>query len=247
MLTFLRRIRRSLIESGSSRKYLLYAIGEVALVVIGILIALQINNWNEERKSQAKEIIYLTNISAELKEDSISFQKTWVAKFSSKKASLQLAKDYVNGKLVLQDTVEFINSIGYGGISGLQRFGQNNRTYNELMSTGNLSLISDDFVRNQVVDYYFFVQIADAYAESFRSGYIPFMNSVRPWNVEEPDQVNKSDIPRILEKCKSDEFHSVINKELTYAYQINRFVKLVASRSNELHNTIEEYLEGKQN
>ena len=48
MLTFLRKIRKSLIESGIARKYLLYAIGEIALVVIGILIALQINNWNEK-------------------------------------------------------------------------------------------------------------------------------------------------------------------------------------------------------
>ena len=38
--------------SGTIRKYLIYAIGEIALVVIGILIALQINNWNESRKSQ---------------------------------------------------------------------------------------------------------------------------------------------------------------------------------------------------
>ncbi|MDH3246146.1 MAG: DUF6090 family protein [Saprospiraceae bacterium] len=49
MLTFLRRIRRSLLESGRVKSYLLYAIGEIALVVIGILIALQINNWNEGR------------------------------------------------------------------------------------------------------------------------------------------------------------------------------------------------------
>tara|TARA_Y100000385_G_C13099534_1_gene643585 strand:- start:2936 stop:3121 length:186 start_codon:yes stop_codon:yes gene_type:complete len=52
MLTLLRKIRKSLIDSGSSRKYLLYAIGEIALVVIGILIALQINNWNESRKDR---------------------------------------------------------------------------------------------------------------------------------------------------------------------------------------------------
>ena len=50
MLTFLRKIRKSFIASGSTRKYLIYAIGEIALVVIGILIALQINNWNEEKK-----------------------------------------------------------------------------------------------------------------------------------------------------------------------------------------------------
>lgn len=49
MLTFLRKIRRSLIESGSSSKYLLYAIGETLLVMIGIQMALQINNWNEDR------------------------------------------------------------------------------------------------------------------------------------------------------------------------------------------------------
>lgn len=62
MLTFLRKIRRSLIESGSARKYILYAIGEIMLVVIGILIALQINNWNEERKERKMEKIVLEDI-----------------------------------------------------------------------------------------------------------------------------------------------------------------------------------------
>ncbi len=66
MLTFLRRIRKSLINSGSTRKYLLYAIGEIALVVIGILIALQINNWNEERKSEQKVRLILGEIANDL-------------------------------------------------------------------------------------------------------------------------------------------------------------------------------------
>ena len=55
MLTFFRKIRKALLESGSTQKYLLYAIGEIALVVIGILIALQINNWNEWRKEREME------------------------------------------------------------------------------------------------------------------------------------------------------------------------------------------------
>lgn len=55
MITLLRKIRRSLIESGSARKYMLYAIGEIVLVVVGILIALQINNWNEQKKTAVYE------------------------------------------------------------------------------------------------------------------------------------------------------------------------------------------------
>ena len=50
MLSLLRDIRRSLLNSGSSRKYLLYALGEFILIVAGILVAMQINNWNENRQ-----------------------------------------------------------------------------------------------------------------------------------------------------------------------------------------------------
>ncbi|MDA0350457.1 MAG: DUF6090 family protein [Verrucomicrobia bacterium] len=69
MLTFLRKIRRSLIETGSVQKYLLYAIGEIALVVIGILIALQINNWNEERKESILEQEYLARLEVAFEEN----------------------------------------------------------------------------------------------------------------------------------------------------------------------------------
>lgn len=49
MIKFFRKIRKSLFEKGNFRKYSLYAIGEIILVVIGILIALQLNNLNEKR------------------------------------------------------------------------------------------------------------------------------------------------------------------------------------------------------
>ena len=65
MLKFFRRLRRNLLEEGSTKKYILYAGGEVLLVVIGILIALQINNWNEERKDKKDEIVALKDLRQE--------------------------------------------------------------------------------------------------------------------------------------------------------------------------------------
>ena len=55
MIKFFRHIRKDLMEKNKTGKYLKYAIGEIILVVIGILIALQINNWNEDKKEQVVE------------------------------------------------------------------------------------------------------------------------------------------------------------------------------------------------
>lgn len=65
MIKFFRRIRQRLLTENKFTKYILYAIGEIVLVVIGILIALQINNWNEGRKDQAEAIKILKKLQSE--------------------------------------------------------------------------------------------------------------------------------------------------------------------------------------
>ncbi|MCW8980863.1 MAG: DUF6090 family protein [Altibacter sp.] len=66
MIKFFRHIRKRLIGENRFSKYLLYAIGEIILVVIGILIALQINNWKENQKLRDQEITYLNNLKGDL-------------------------------------------------------------------------------------------------------------------------------------------------------------------------------------
>lgn len=56
MFKFFRHIRQQLVSEGKTAKYFKYTIGEIALVVIGILIALQINNWNEDRKANFNQL-----------------------------------------------------------------------------------------------------------------------------------------------------------------------------------------------
>lgn len=65
MIKFFRHIRRSLIQENNMGKYFKYAIGEILLVVFGILIALQINNWNEQRKAKNNEIVLLNKLQEE--------------------------------------------------------------------------------------------------------------------------------------------------------------------------------------
>tara|TARA_R110001632_G_scaffold54410_6_gene133332 strand:+ start:752 stop:1453 length:702 start_codon:yes stop_codon:yes gene_type:complete len=76
MIKFFRRFRQRLIsenlpsgQAGKFSKYLLYAIGEIVLVVIGILIALQINNWNESRIQATTEKEFITSLKSDLKQD----------------------------------------------------------------------------------------------------------------------------------------------------------------------------------
>ncbi len=72
MIKFFRHIRKSLLERNKMGKYFKYAIGEIVLVVVGILIALQINNWNEQRKNQAFEKEILEQIRANLIKDKLT-------------------------------------------------------------------------------------------------------------------------------------------------------------------------------
>lgn len=69
MINFFRKIRYSLMEQNKTGKYLKYAIGEIVLVVVGILIALSINNWNEERKYNAELKIIYTRILNDIEGD----------------------------------------------------------------------------------------------------------------------------------------------------------------------------------
>ena len=75
MIKFFRPIRQNLIMKNKTSKYFKYAIGEIVLVVIGILLALQINNWNENRKNAVKETQLLMSFKKDLEENIIELER----------------------------------------------------------------------------------------------------------------------------------------------------------------------------
>lgn len=86
MIKFFRKIRKKLIEEDNVRKYLLYAVGEIVLVVIGILIALWINNLNINHQLKKEQTTLITNLKQELNENLIQFtRRTNRLKYLNKK------------------------------------------------------------------------------------------------------------------------------------------------------------------
>jgi len=99
MIKFFRKIRRKMLIQNKFSKYVLYAIGEIVLVVIGILFALQINNWNEVQKQEIKiEKIY-ANIQSDLKIDVEEFEEI----IKGLTSSFPYYKKIINKKLTLED------------------------------------------------------------------------------------------------------------------------------------------------
>jgi sensor domain CHASE-containing protein len=94
MIKFFRKIRYDLMEKNKTGKYFKYAIGEIILVVIGILIALSINNWNQSQKEKQIETQYLNNIVRDLNEQLNSIDTQMQTEQSYYEAASYLIEDY---------------------------------------------------------------------------------------------------------------------------------------------------------
>ncbi len=148
MIKFFRKIRQNLLMENKTGKYFKYAIGEIVLVVIGILIALSINNWNENRKERAKEVNYLKNLKVDLQNEVLNCEKFVTYHF--KKA--QVCSKLVNGEVPQSIEDVQIYTDNYELIFMWKDFVPNNNTFKELLSSGNLSLIRNDAIKNRLLE-----------------------------------------------------------------------------------------------
>lgn len=153
MITLFRRLRQRLLEYGSITKYLLYALGEILLVVIGILIALQVNNWNENKALKSQEVVYLRFILDDLvlQKEENSTQRTAITAHVS--AEEQLIA-YMNNRFQVnndqRDDMKFLLST----LLVERTYGAYEATFLDLISSGNISLISNQALKNQIIQHY---------------------------------------------------------------------------------------------
>lgn len=148
MLRYFRHIRKKLIASDNVRKYLLYALGEILLVVIGILIALQINNWNEKRKTRILEQQLLGSLlqefetNLEILEQTVSLNK------------YVIEKGIALGKFTGPNSGDFdeteLSTLMVDVFKHEPRYVPNQGTVNEIINSGRLSVLSDPELRKAI-------------------------------------------------------------------------------------------------
>lgn len=151
MIKFFRNIRYNLMQTGKTGKYFKYAIGEIVLVVIGILIALQINNWNQERQENMLGENYLERIHRDLVLDTLSFHKKL-------KINAALRTDIKNVLIDLDNQITSFEEVTnictiFGNVLD-QIFTPNDNTYKGMVSSGNLTLIKNTELLEAITNLY---------------------------------------------------------------------------------------------
>ena len=152
MIKFFRRIRQNLIMENKTSKYLKYAIGEIILVVIGILIALQINNWNENRILKGQETEILKSFRSSIRNDLNSVEKA-MHRYDQANESITFLVDYLQKDLLYHDSL----AIHFGNINADWTLRIDHSVFESLKSKG-FNLITNDILKQDIISFYSFAE-----------------------------------------------------------------------------------------
>jgi hypothetical protein len=149
MIKFFRQIRQNLIIENKTSNYLKYAIGEIVLVVIGILIALQINNWNQNRIEHKETKTLLSNLKLDVETDINNLKDQQNGLRHRKEWADFILKSLDDQKVT--DSTMFITAITRVG--WIMDYSQTFPTYNEIVSSGKLSYIKSENLKKELANY----------------------------------------------------------------------------------------------
>jgi hypothetical protein len=152
MIKLFRNIRKNLLKEGNTTKYFKYAIGEIVLVVIGILIALQINNWNEARKDKLQMEVYVDSIKEDLAYDREELESSHTILKKQIVAGDQIIPIMESDNHTVIDSLEFIMS--FNAMTTTTSLVQRDHTWDLLNSTGVVSQFEDAQLKQMLQSYY---------------------------------------------------------------------------------------------
>jgi hypothetical protein len=151
MINFFRRIRKKMADNNKPMMYMRYAIGEIVLVVIGILIALQINNWNEVRKDRATEQELLKSLKIDFSETKTRLKETMKLQNTVISHSTRLLTLFETDHLL--DKKDSIPEFVLFGALSWWRAEPVTGTFDAMVSTGNIDLLKNKKLRRYLSEF----------------------------------------------------------------------------------------------
>ncbi|SIN67695.1 hypothetical protein [Algoriphagus halophilus] len=236
MIHFFRKIRQNLLLEGKTRKYIKYAFGEIVLVMVGILLALQVTNWNNQRLERLREQAILKNLQIDF-QNNISNLETASASFEvAYQASVDLLEIIKGDQQINPEEVDHLvdiivnKTMSYDLITG---------SINEIFNTGSLNLIQDSALKKQISNWSFYYSDTEddivIYRDYLFSFLVPSLtDKVRMRNMSVPDFFEEGlDLPPISKSefqvnyeqtIRTFEFENeVYNNALNYMYVLNSY------------------------
>ncbi len=234
MIKFFQKIRYNLMEQNKTGRYIKYAIGEIFLVVIGILLALQINNWNQQRIASSKEKTLLLELHQEFVENKIQFETVIAAHQSAFDiCDKWIAMFPIDLKTTIIDSLPH----RYDGLHKRWTFNPSQGIINALVSTSSFELISNRELRRLLVSWN---DVLSDFQEDELNSRNFVMEELNPFmNKHFHYQTDYSDSRLDLSILESAEFENLI-------YQRREYLLDIIDSDNELtrvQNTINRIIE----
>jgi hypothetical protein len=186
MLTVLRKIRRELVSGGKLRKYIFYAFGEIVLVVIGILIALQINSWNDRRLERLESIKVHQSVKQQISEDR-------EALMDMKQYNGERSKAYKHAnQIIAEKDFSRVDSLAMIAMSLAQYsdFHRDASAYKNLATSGQIEYISNPEITNTLqhldLSYTFINNLESMHWDMIIHNLSPELRSVVNYNTFKP-------------------------------------------------------------
>ncbi len=207
-----------MLDQGKIRKYLLYAVGEIILIVIGIVLALQLNNLNESRKTRARANEALALVKTDLLKEIAAFERYTESKSTSDLPFLRSVYDKKWESIAL-DSLPLIGT----GYFNFQPF---NSAYQGLKSGGNLAIIDNDSLRSAIIYYFEHQHIHLADWSSWHKNFVT--NHLEPYMFNElyinPDEL-VADMDHLKDKLGERRLNSLISTQIGSLTRIDREIK----------------------
>jgi len=205
-------------EKMASANKLRWLFAETLVIVLGVLIALALDDYRTDQYERRLAIDYVQRIQDDLNQDLRYIATIWVPRLKMKRESLEFIAPVIRGQQsVPADTLGFMTHVSLGGVMGTSAaVWYTDTTFQDMRATGNLRLIQDPTIRAEISDYYETLESETLRVERRFTNYVQFVHSVMPAELRDDldlESLEEFGADYALQRLLTDEFRNALNQE----------------------------------